>query len=319
MLQQTTVQTVRGYFSRFMAAFPAVEHLAAADEADVLRLWEGLGYYRRARMLHAAARQVVDRHAGVLPGDVETLMTLPGVGRYTAGAIVSIAFDRPAPILEANTIRLFARLLAVRDDSTRASVQRRLWQVAEELLPSKQVARFNQALMEVGSLVCTPTNPNCGACPLATWCEAHQQGVIDQVGPTTNRTSYTDRREAAVVVAKDNRWLVRQCVAGERWAGLWDFPRFEVEAPAPLFATSELQQKVATLTGIECRVGGLLTSLKHGVTRYRIVLDCYRAEFVAGRVRDARWVNAAQLEALPLSVTGRKLARLLVRSGTNES
>ncbi len=311
MLQQTTVATVQGYFERFMSTFPTVEMLAAADELQVLKLWEGLGYYRRARMLHAAAKQVVSDHRGKLPEDVATLMKLPGIGRYTAGAIVSIAFDKPAPILEANTIRLFARMLAVRDDATRASVQRQLWQVAEALLPQRDVARFNQALMELGSLVCTPTAPDCLSCPVQQWCQGYREGPLHELGPTTKRTIFSDLHEAAVVVQKQDRVLVRQCRSDERWSGLWDFPRFVVESEGPLFGKRELAAKVSEMTGIACAVGPLITTLRHAVTRYRIRLDCYRATYSSGRVTGARWATLAELGETPLSVTGRKLVNLL--------
>lgn len=313
MLQQTQVATVRAYFERFIAAFPTLADLAAADEQDVLRLWEGLGYYRRARALHAAAQQVVADHAGQMPRDVATLTTLSGIGRYTAGAIVSIAYDQPAPILEANTIRLFTRLIAYRGKPTSAAGQRRLWGVAEEVLPRKNVARFNQALMELGSLVCTPADPKCPECPVEKLCQARQQGVIGNLSPTTTKLKFTDVREAAVVIRKENRILVRQCAEGERWAGLWDFPRFSIEAEGPLLASDELASKVQQQTGIQCAPGGLITTLKHGVTRFRITLDCYEARHTGGRVRKpARWIQADELSQLPLSVTGRKLASLVV-------
>lgn len=312
MLQQTRVDTVRSYFERFTAAFPTVADLAAAEEQDVLRLWEGLGYYRRARSLHAAAKQVVGEHQGRMPTDVAGLMSLPGIGRYTAGAIVSIAYDRPAPILEANTIRLFTRLVAYAGKPTSAAGQRRLWGVAEEVLPTKRVARFNQALMELGSLVCTPTEPKCEACPVESRCRARQEGSIDQLGPTTTKLKFTEAREAAVVVRRGATVLIRQCAEGERWAGLWDFPRFELEAEGPLFAAKELAKKVTDQTGIRCDPGALITTLKHGVTRFRITLECYEARHTGGRLRQpARWVKPSELAELPLSVTGRKLAKLL--------
>lgn len=312
MLQQTQVETVRAYFERFTAAFPTVADLAAADEQDVLRLWEGLGYYRRARSLHAAAQQVVADHGGQMPTDVAGLMTLPGIGRYTAGAIVSIAYDTPAPILEANTIRLFTRLIAYAGKPTSAAGQRRLWGVAEEVLPTKQVARFNQALMELGSLVCTPTNPKCGECPVESHCRARAEGSIESLGPTTTKLKFTEVREAAVVVRKAGRVLLRQCAEGERWAGLWDFPRFELEAEGPLFAADELAEKVASQTGIQCDPGGMITTLKHGVTRFRITLECYQAQHTGGRLRKpTKWVALKDLADLPLSVTGRKLAKLI--------
>lgn len=319
MLQQTQVETVKPYFARFLAALPDVQSLAAADEQQVLRLWEGLGYYRRARGLHAAAQKIVSGHDGRFPSDVATLRKLPGVGRYTAGAIASIAFDQPAPILEANTVRLFTRLVAYRGDATSSKGQNVLWGLAEELLPRRNVSAFNQALMELGSLVCTPREPNCTECPVASLCEANQRGAVDTLGPTTKKQQFTDLREAAIVVRNGRRVLVRQCPVGERWAGLWDFPRFGVECEGPLLAEQELAGKVQALTGVACRVEGLLKTLKHGVTRYRITLDCYQARRTGGRVRSTkdnpvRWVDLATLGELPLSVTGRKLAKLVAKN-----
>lgn len=312
MLQQTQVETVRPYFERFIAAFPTVATLAAADEQDVLRLWEGLGYYRRARSLHAAAKQVVADHDSRMPGDVATLLTLAGIGRYTAGAIVSIAYDKPAPILEANTVRLLTRLIAYDGQPTSTAGQRRLWAVAEELLPAKGCAAFNQALMELGALVCTPVAPRCEECPVEKLCRARAEGSVDRLGPTTKKLKFSDLREAAVVVRKGSLVLVRQCGEDERWAGLWDFPRFAIEAEGPLFARDELREKLLAQTGITCDPGPLITTLKHGVTRFRITLQCYEATHTGGRLRGvAKWVKPTDLEALPLSVTGRKLARLL--------
>lgn len=316
MLQQTTVAAVKPYFERFLAALPTVESLAAADEQQVLRLWEGLGYYRRARGLHAASKQIVAELGGEFPRDVPGLMVLPGIGRYTAGAIVSIAYDQPAPILEANTIRLFARLIGLRDNPTKASSQRTLWKIAEELLPRKDVARFNQALMELGSLVCTPSEPKCDACPVAAHCAALRLGLQDEIPAATRKMAFTDLREAAVVVRKNGALLMRQCPAGERWAGLWDFPRFPLDAEGPLFVRDELTAKVRDQTGVEIEPAGLLKTLKHGVTRYRITLECYDARAVGGRVRSTtdrpvRWAPPVELAGLPLSVTGRKIARLV--------
>lgn len=316
MLQQTQVETVRSYFKRFTKQFPTVKKLAAADEQQVLRLWEGLGYYRRARGLHAAAQQVVANHNGKFPDDVATLQTLPGIGRYTAGAIVSIAFDKPAPILEANTIRLFSRLVAYRGDTTSTTGQKRLWQVAEELLPVTDFSRFNQALMELGSLVCTPAEPACNRCPVAKLCHARRDGVVEEIGRNKKRIKFTEVNEAAVVIRKNTKVLVRQCGPDERWSGLWDFPRFAVETEGPLFAQREIQEKVQQQTGVTCRLGPLLKTIKHGVTRFKITLDCYDAQQTGGRIRSttempARWVAPAALADYPLSTTGRKIAKLL--------
>jgi A/G-specific adenine glycosylase len=316
MLQQTQVATVRDYFVRFIREFPNVECLAAADDERVLRQWEGLGYYRRARQLHAAARRIVAEHGGQFPCSVDELRRLPGIGRYTAGAIASIAFGIRAPILEANTLRLLSRLIAYRGDPRAASGQRLLWQLAEEILPRKNVAQFNQALMELGALVCTPSEPDCRHCPLSSLCRASAAGLEEQIPRARSRGEYTRLREAAVIVRKKDRVLMRRCGPSERWAGLWDFPRFELNAKGPLFARDEIVTKLRHQTGITCTVPTLLHTLRHGITRYRITLDCYQAKHIAGRVRSSngsaiRWFAAAELPALPLSTTGRKMARFV--------
>jgi A/G-specific adenine glycosylase len=316
MLQQTTVAMAAPHFERFTKALPTVNRLADADESQVLRLWEGLGYYRRARALHAAARVIVAEHGGELPRDVATLMRLPGIGRYTAGAIVSQAFDIPAPILEANTVRLFSRLVGYRGEPTKGEGQRLLWRTAEELLPRKGAARFNQALMELGSLVCTPAAPKCDACPVAMHCAALKLGLQREIPLAAAKLKPIAVREAAVVVSKNGAVLLRQCGAGERWAGLWDFPRFRVEGEGPMFVREELVAGVREQTGVHIKPGGLVHTLKHGVTRYRITLDCYEAGYAGGRVastkaRPVRWTPMAALAELPLSVTGRRLVQLV--------
>jgi A/G-specific adenine glycosylase len=192
MLQQTQVATVKDYFHRFTRAFPDVHSLAAAEESEVLRLWEGLGYYRRARQLHVAAKKVVAEYGGKFPDEAEELQQLPGIGRYTAGAIASIAFNRRAPILEANTIRLLSRLVAYRGNPHSQTGQRPLWRVAEEILPQKRVAEFNQALMELGSLVCTPNEPKCTTCPLSAVCAAFAGGLQHEIPLEKPRQVYTD-------------------------------------------------------------------------------------------------------------------------------
>ena len=316
MLQQTQVATVRDYFTRFIKELPDVQCLAAAEEQQVLRLWEGLGYYRRARQLHAAAKLILAQYGGQFPQHEGELQKLPGIGRYTAGAIASIAFNRRAAILEANTIRLLSRLIGYVEDPLRASGQRLLWQIAEAILPQNEVAQFNQALMELGSLICTPAEPDCPACPLCSLCAANKAGIQQQIPRAKTRQTYTALHEAAVIVSKNSRVLVRQCAEGERWAGLWDFPRFPVDAVGPLFAREEIMAKVATQTGIECEPGSLLKTFRHGVTRYRITLDCYHAQYIAGRVNNrrsapVRWISSSELADLPFSTTGRKISRLV--------
>ncbi|QDT17473.1 A/G-specific adenine glycosylase [Alienimonas californiensis] len=336
MLQQTTVAAVVPYWERFLAAFPTVEALAAAPEVAVLRLWEGLGYYSRARNLHAAAKAIVVR--GSWPRTVEGLRELPGVGRYTAGAVASFAFDQPAPIVEANTLRLFARLIGLRDDPRSAAGQAALWGFAERLVaaPTEEArpSTLNQAVMELGGTVCTPKEPRCGACPVSRWCVAFALNAQDVIPPPKARPTITNVTEATIAVRRaDGAVLIRQREEGERWAGLWDFPRFE--PPAELTADVPpldgrqrslplgddlgplqqwLSEAVREQTGVRCTVGAGALEIRHGVTRFRIRLLCFLGERTGGRLRSRaalRWARPADLTDVPLSKTGRQFAQRL--------
>ncbi|NUQ62231.1 MAG: A/G-specific adenine glycosylase [Pirellulales bacterium] len=316
MLQQTQVATVKPYFERFLAAFPTIADLAGADEHDVLRLWEGLGYYRRARQLHRAAQVIVGEHQGEFPRDSEAVRQLPGIGRYTAGAILSIAFDARQPILEANTVRLFARLLAYRGQPASSKGTRLLWAMAEAVLPRRNVGLFNQALMELGSEVCAPRSPACERCPVASLCRARAEGAQDGIPLPKPRPVFQSRREVAVVVRRRGRVLLMRCPEGERWAGLWDFPRFEVHSEDASALAGEIVEKTARRVGVRIALGERLTSIRHGVTRFRITLDCYAARHLAGPNGDRglpqmQWLRPDELSEYPLSTTGRKLSKLV--------
>jgi A/G-specific adenine glycosylase len=314
MLQQTQVATVECYFPRFLAAFPTIAALAVAPEDRVLRLWEGLGYYRRARQLHAAARKIVAEHGGIFPTNPEAVRQLPGIGRYTAGAILSIAFDLPQPILEANTIRLHSRLLAYRGDPTSSTGQQQLWQLAEALLPNSGCGEFNQALMELGSLICTPRDPKCDVCPLQSLCPTRRDGLQDVIPAPKRQPVIEDVSEAAVIVVRRGKVLLRKCGDGERWAGLWDFPRFAVKTDNGVSLARQIVENVQKLTGIKIESPRHFTKLRHGVTRFRITLDCYTAEYESASKKNSnptqRWIKPAEFDDFPLSTTGRKLAKL---------
>ncbi len=316
MLQQTQVATVESYFLRFREAFPTIEALAAAEEQHVLRLWEGLGYYRRARQLHAAARVLVEQHDGRFPDDPEAVRALPGIGRYTGGAILSIAFNAREPILEANTIRLFCRLLAYRGVPTSSDAQRILWAMAETVLPRRDVGTFNQALMELGSQVCTPKSPDCDACPVANLCQAKALGLQDAVPAQKPKKKFEDVHEVALIVRRRRRVLLLRRPEGARWAGLWDFPRYEMDHEEEPALFSKLRDKLLAQTGIDATPEEHQERLKHGVTRFRITLDCYTARFVeVGKppadVPELMWITLKQLAEYPLNTTGRKLAQLI--------
>lgn len=313
MLQQTQVATVIPYFERFLEAFPDIDHLAAAPEQDVLRLWEGLGYYRRARQMHRAAAMLVANHASRFPRDPDVVRSLPGIGRYTAGAILSIAFDDRQPILEANTLRLLSRLLAFRGDPRSAHGQRLLWSFAADILPSKRAGTMNQALMELGSEICKPRSPLCDTCPVAELCPTREHGLQEIIPAAARKTQYEEVRETAFVVWHDRKVLIRQCQPNERWAGLWDFPRCALADQAGEPSDEVLARQLEAMTGVRGILAERLTTFRYGVTRFRITLSCFHVHRAGGRARarTMRWVAPEELAAIPLSVTGRKISRML--------
>jgi A/G-specific adenine glycosylase len=323
MLQQTQVATVVPYFERFLQAFPTIDALATADEGRVLKLWEGLGYYRRARDLHRAARQLVAEHGGALPDDPTVVARLPGVGRYTLGAVLSQAYDRPLPILEANSERVLCRLLGIQEDPRNAAVKGRLWQAADTLLPRRRVGDFNQALMELGALVCTPGRPDCAACPVAALCEARRRGIQDQLPVRGPAAVAVDVAEAGAVVRRGDRFLlVRRPPSAPRWAGLWEFPH-DILRPGEAHEQAAARL-IAELTGVRARVGAELTTVRHGVTRFRIRLVCFEARYRSGAFASpfydaAAWVTGPELAAYPLGTPQRRVARALLAPGRQRS
>ncbi|MFM9026238.1 MAG: A/G-specific adenine glycosylase [Planctomycetaceae bacterium] len=299
MLQQTQVERVRDYFLRFTARFPTVADLARAREADVLKAWEGLGYYRRARQLHAAAREVVADHAGRFPRSVAELRRLPGIGRYTAGAIASIAFGVRAPSVEANSRRVLARLVGHRAAVGGAAGDEPLWEVAERLVPARRPGIFNQALMDLGAGVCTPVQPLCHRCPLAGVCVARRDGRVAEIPAAAPRRAARLVSETAVVERRGGRVLLEKRGPGEWWEGLWDFPR----------------------AGGRPR-GRRLGTVAYTVTHHKVT--CTVVERVATgpmppAARHRRWVAARGLAGIALSAPGRRIARLVVAAPASEA
>ena len=329
MLQQTQVKTVLAYFSRFLSAFPDVFALAEAEEETVLRQWEGLGYYRRARQMHAAAKKIAEERNGIFPETFEEVLALPGIGRYTAGAILSFALDKRFPILEANTQRLFARLKGLEFSVSSGPAQKILWATAEDWISEESSkaspCELNTALMDLGSLVCTPQDPDCARCPLARECEAFRQERISEIPVFGKKMLYEDREEAAVLVFRKRKEdgmrdvLLLRYVEGEWWAGLWDFPRMRIHSED---ARKALEDHVEKTTGLKICVGEELRTFRHAVTRYRIRLRAFRSEELPENAKneilektpaggEIRWVREEELENFPLCSTGRKIAQLL--------
>jgi A/G-specific adenine glycosylase len=316
MLQQTQVATVIPFFERFLDRFPTLTSLAAASEQEVLRLWEGLGYYRRARDLHRTAQRIVSEHQGRFPDDPQALRGLPGIGRYTLGAILSQAFDHRLPILEANSQRLLCRLVGERRDPRSSEVQRSLWQLAEALLPQRHAGEFNQALMELGALICTPGRPDCSRCPLADLCQAKRLGLQEAIPRRPEPPQVVEVAEVAVVVRRGNEVFLVERPGEGRWAGLWEFPHGPVEKGES--RVSAARRLLKQLTGLQARIGPEILTLRHSVTRFRITLTCLEGHFRAGSFRSSlyqqgRWVEPKDLHQYPVSVPQRRLARALLQ------
>jgi len=233
MLQQTQVATVIDYFNRFVERWPTVHELAAADERQVLAAWQGLGYYRRARNLHKAARTIVNNHAGHVPDTVEALLQLPGVGRYTAGAIASIAFDRPAPILDGNVKRVFARLFAIDQPIDDRVVEKRLWTLAASVVVrARHPGDVNQAIMELGATVCTPKGPRCLTCGVRKHCLAAERGLAGQLPVVGKRAKQTDVTHHVIAIQRDGKYLFERRPDTGLWAGMWQLRTFDGESNA---------------------------------------------------------------------------------------
>ena len=323
MLVQTTVAAVVPYFARFLDRFPTIEALAAADEGDVLKTWEGLGYYRRARQLHAAARAVVGEHGGVFPRDPATIRTLPGVGRYIAGAIGSFAFDQPAPIVEANTQRVLARWLAWPDELQSSRTQSRLWDAAGRLVPKTGSGEFNQAFMELGALVCVPRVPLCLACPVASACQARQAGLQDRLPVVRARLAPKEVAEACALIRRGNRYLILKRGAGRLWEHFWEFPTLHLTGADPagraLGTAGDLAAGLTAVTGLEVAVGPVATVVRFGVTTHKVQLDVHRATWRAGEVFplqgwvEAAWVLPDHLADYTLGSATRKVVAWLLR------
>jgi A/G-specific adenine glycosylase len=314
MLQQTQVEAVIPFFRRWMARFPDVAAVAAAPEEEVLKAWEGLGYYRRARNLHEAARRMVADHGGRVPADLEALRALPGIGRYTAGAVLSIGFDRAAPIVDGNVGRVLSRLFALPDAARSSAGEARLWELAEALLPSRAPRAFNQGLMELGALVCRPQAPRCGECPLRRWCRARALGSPERF-PAAPLPKARPVREGSLLLLHDGagRLLLRKRPAGGLWVGLWEPPWTE---RSPAEGAPAAARRLLTALALS-PLGGLRRRgrVVHGLTHLELRLACYAAQVQAtaghalpsGNGASAwQWAGAAALAELPMARLGRK-------------
>lgn len=313
MLQQTRVDTVIPYYHRFLDAFPTVRDLAAAPLQEVLKVWENLGYYARARNLHAAAGMVVEKFCGRMPDTQEGLKALPGVGDYAAGAILSIAYGHAVPAVDGNVRRILARLFALDEPIDQSRAQRRLHQTAAILVPQHRPGDFNQALMDLGATICRAKAFACPCCPLGSLCLAQARGLQDVTPQTTTRLPVPRRQEAVAVIRnRDGRFLVLQRPAKGLLGSLWKFPGGFIRESDNREA--QLQQIMEKELGMKVRVGAFLTTVEHAYTHFRTTLHAYDSRLIRERSSpvtggDRRWVSPAELLALPLAKVDRMIAR----------
>lgn len=318
MAQQTRVTTVAEYYERWMARFPTVEALAVAELQDVLKVWEGLGYYARARNLHRAARIVVGEHGGELPRTRAELLRLPGIGKYTAGAILSLAFGLREPILDGNVKRVLSRLTDLTDSVDDRKTVTQLWSMARDLVtaaPEGEVGAVNEALMELGALVCTPTAPRCLLCPVHAYCRAAANGTQSERPVRALRATTPHYDVTAAVIWEGeplySRMLVAQRPLDGMLGGMWEFPGGKLEVDDAGLVDC-LRREIAEELGLTIDVGAPVTVVRHAYTHFRITLHAFHARHVAGVPQalgcaDWRWVTWAELEAIPFPVTDQKI------------
>ena len=348
MLQQTQVKTVIPFWNRWMIELPTIESAAKAQSAKIHKLWEGLGYYTRVRNLQKAAQVIVEKHEGKFPENFEEVLALPGIGRYTAGAICSIAFNQPAPILDGNVIRVLTRIFGIAENPKEKATNAQLWQLAEELVcrakaakeakaeftsqpsrPSRDTdscSHLNQSLMELGALVCTPRNSHCKICPVNKLCVAFKEQRVDELPNLGKRETATARRFIAFVIEWNGIFLVRQRPAGVVNAHLWEFPNAEVGArlsePQQCAKSKAYSDLPAVVLAKLLRVGDPrsirlkpLITIKHSITRYRITLEAFSVSLEKRPAKaNDRWLAPAEFDSLAFTAAHKKLASAAVKS-----
>jgi len=316
MLQQTRVDTVLSYYHRWLERFPTLQAVAEAPLDDILKAWEGLGYYSRARNFHRAVREVHERYGGALPGDPDAFRSLPGVGRYTAGAVMSIAFGHEQPVVDGNVRRVFARWLERPEPS-----EPELWDLARRLVRGARPGCLNQAVMELGAIVCTPRAQRCTACPAASRCAARAAGTQEQHPRPKRRGPLPHEARVATVVESDGRLLLARAPSRGRLAGLWEFPgdclRTE-EAPGP-----GAERGLAARLGVRIAAGSELGMVVHTFTHVRVSYHVVRGTLLEGTPRplgyqEVRWVHPRELASLALPKAQQRIAALALRQRSDD-
>ena len=318
MLQQTRVETVVPYFRQWMARFPTIVDLAAASQQEVLSLWEGLGYYSRARNLHRAAQIVAQEHNGVLPQDVRTLKELPGIGAYTAAAIVSMAFGGDHPALDGNIRRVLCRVFNISEPLRSAAGEHRLAELLWEHLPPGKAGDYNQAMMDLGATVCTPKSPGCERCPLACLCRARQRGLQEERPVRGRKAKLPHYTVTAAVIQRGNEVLIVQRPPRGLLGGMWEFPGGKQEPGESLPAC--LRREIREELKADVQVGDRLGVFTHAYSHFKITLHAYLCTYHGHPPQlvehtDLRWVQPLDLDAFPMGKIDRQISKRLQRLG----
>lgn len=308
MLQQTRVEAVIPYFERWMRLFPTVHALADASEHEVLNAWEGLGYYSRARNLHRAAKVIVSDYGGELPGSAADLVKLPGVGRYTAGAIASIAFGADEPALDGNLKRVYARLFDVAEAVDSPRGEKLLWEVARGNLPRGRAGDFNQSLMDLGSAVCLPKNPRCLLCPVMDLCKARENGTQDLRPVRKPRKSVPHHVHAAGVIVRRGKVLLARRPSKGLLGGMWEFPNGRVEGDQ----AGALAQALEAGYRLKVREKEALVVVQHAYTHFKVTVHAFRCELLEmSAAPNLKWVSIEELAEYPMGKVDRRIAEAL--------
>lgn len=307
MLQQTQAMTVIPYYQKFLKAFPTVRHLARAELSNVLKIWEGMGYYSRARNLHRASRVVLERYGGIVPDNLKDLINLPGIGRSTAGAILSFAFQKDAPILDANVRRVISRLFAVSDRAIAGKTDALLWKISENLVPEGLSNPFNQALMDLGSMICKPKEPDCALCPLTGSCKARASGNPEKYPSKKIRNAVPHVEAFSAIIQRNGKVLVRQRPPSGLLGGLWEFPNWTTKEKQNSKMKLKLRNQIKKDMKVIVNTNELIGTFKHTFSHFKLTLHVFSCQHLGGKAK-GKWISIRNLHLFPMSRIHRRIA-----------
>ncbi len=314
MLQQTQVTTVIPYYNRFISRFPSIGQLAASSSTEILKLWEGLGYYSRARNLHKAAEMVISDHASVVPGTYSSFRSLPGVGDYIAAAVQSIAFNKPYAAVDGNVKRVLSRLFELEQPVNQPKNHSVFQTIADDILDRKRPGDFNQSMMELGALICKPATPSCKHCPVSSFCQSLQHGTVDRFPHRIKRKPVPVYHIAVGIIMKKDKMLITLRKPKGLLGGLWEFPGGKTESGES--TEQACIREIKEETGLNVEVEQSLAVIRHAYTHFRIVMEVFVCRHLSGRVRlkgpvDHRWIKYGQINQYPFPKANHKIFPLL--------